>query len=452
MSERIKVEVDETRVHATVTIMPGPRCGSDALDQSLVDAGVVHGVCSRTRRKVNRALSAPNRRLEACVIATGQAPVHGCAERLELHFDGSRIAAGTERDGRLNFHARGLLKPAAAGQHVATLHPQVDAAHGVSVEGLRLTATPIPRVATLPRFGLGVVLQSDGRLVATRAGVIDYAAGERLDVVVDYEHRGDVDLRSGHLESRGSLSVHGTVQKNFAVLAEASLAIRGAIAGGSAYSEGDIIVSEKIRTAEYAVVAAGKDVRARLAETAVIQAGETLTVEEDCINSQLHAKVVAVRGRTVGGVIRAEKSIIVRDVGSAQGTPTLLAAGEPLPSPLESACRNATLLDKLESGGKGQTQQGRAGEDSPADATQEARSRSRRVAARAVRLRRIEALLTEASIEIHGVAHPGVTIMLAGRRRLLDQGSCNARFSVDPKTGGIQRTPLAPLGKTGSGN
>jgi hypothetical protein len=343
--------------------------------------------------------------------------------RLQLAFDPELAPGSVDDDGHMNFLERGLLKVVAAEQLLGSVvPPQAD--------------DSVP--ATKLKLGSGVVIGGDGALYARRAGVVLYQPGQVLDVVAQHIHQGPVDLRTGHLDMPGSLTVKGDIERLLQARASGDLEVMGSVSG-SLYAGGSVRVSGSVRGGDSGRVLAEHDVTIRTCESAEVAALGVLRVR-DAVNSQLQAQQVIVSGRLRGGSTIGERSVIVKEAGAPSGTATLLRAGEPVELPALEDVQRAVTMQKLRrmaerggvrdafgSRGDARAKGGKMGRLNAALSAQELQERARYAERRAQ-------LVRTAVIEL-GLAHPGVELRIGAARLGFEQTVRGLRYALSPETG-----------------
>ncbi len=166
--------------------IPCPEPSLDDLYGALADHGVVWGVLDDAlERLLHGGVNEP--------VARGVAPVRAQDATVQLHAVDAR---GTERFVR-------------AGALLARVESARRGADGTTVTG-RAIGVGEPRPAEL-RLGDGAIVESDGRIVATRDGHARFKDGV-VTVTASLVHTGDVRASSGELTSPGSIEVTGSVE------------------------------------------------------------------------------------------------------------------------------------------------------------------------------------------------------------------------------------------------
>ncbi len=385
-------------VEAQVLVRSGPPADRKSLDEVLQAAGVVFGIDEEACEHVAGCLQDSDFEIDELVVARGSAPVRGEDGRLELQFNPELLAGRLRGDGTLDFRDRGLLAPVEPGEVIAIYTPPTESRPGRSVEGRELAAEPARD--PLPTLGQGVELAESGEIRASIAGVVSFQENSILAVTSDFQHQGDVDLKSGNLEMEGSLVITGDVARNASASATADLLVNGMVEGGTLRANGSVTVGGGVIGSETSHVVAGGDLACNHADGADLRCGGTLSIGANVIKSRLTARRIVVgkdRGSVVGGELRAAESISLCDVGSKLSTRTVLAIG-----PIQD------YRIPLEAGAK-------AGDTA---------SRIRIVGTDAE-------LLPKAVVQIAGVAYPGVVIKLGPYELQIQDSVRSVRFVWD---------------------
>jgi uncharacterized protein (DUF342 family) len=158
-----------------------------------------------------------------------------------------------------------------------------------------------------------------------------------------------------------------------------------------------------------------------------------------CRIEATNIRMVRGRGTVLGGELHARNKIELRTAGNAQGTPTLLAVAD-LPAEHAALVRLEAEQSRLE---RTLGRQQRAAEPTGKHLRGAVRGQDRVLQER-LRLRKLQAeLLQHASIRILGSAHPGVTIRLGNRQRVLDLPESAHEFTLDEDRGEITRRRIS---------
>ncbi len=236
------------------------------------------------------------------------------------------LSGRVRTDGSVDFHDRSSLISASLNEVLGVYRGPTEGEPGSTVLGKKVPAKPGKDLP--PKLGKGVEMRDEGRVFATCMGVVTYRSGAILEVSDAFEHRGDVDLKSGDLKMEGSIVVTGAVTQNAKVIARGSIVVKGMVDGGSVESDGPITVMGGVVGEETASVRSGGDVVCRHSQGARIECIETLTIEQFSINSFLKARMIlsgTPGERILGGAAPAVEKIVVGEAGSKLGARTALS-------------------------------------------------------------------------------------------------------------------------------
>jgi hypothetical protein len=432
---RINIRITDDGMAAIASIQPGEPAGAAEVDAALAGAGVSFGVDAAACHLLSAALNDPQFCDQHVELAFGQQAQQGSHGFFEPAFHVG-IQAGTLRDdGSMDFYDRELLKPVAEGALVGRLYAAVSGIQGQRVDGGLLHVDAVREVRL--RLGPGVEADAEGRVHAKQAGIVAYTPEKLLDVVDHLVHKGDVDLRSGHLVMDGTLAVQGDVQRLFGVRVTGDVEIRGSVQGGSVYAGGDARIKNRVFGGDTGMVCAEGSLWARHAESARITCGGVLQLES-ATNCQLCAEDIKVTRGLRGGSTAAECSVVAQEAGSPHGgLSTVLSAAVPLERPVIEAQRalgaakTMPLADRRgAAAGRSEAHCSKGGKLARTNAGLQRRELEQKVQ----RAERRELLLASAYVQVTGVCHAGVVVEIGEVRLVLDQDQRGVRFSFDRET------------------
>jgi hypothetical protein len=430
---RIRIEVSDDRLNAHAVISQGEAENLDDLDRALAEAGVTHGIDEEVRERIGEGLADAEFQEARTCIASGSAPETGEDGRLELRFKVG-IAAGTERgDGTLDLRDRGMLKPVSDGDPIALRHPPEPGTPGCGVDGKSIEATA--GKDDLTTVGEGATEDACGEICAARDGVIQYQAHRLIDVTDHHIHSGDVDVRSGNLKTKGSLTVRGDILIGSTASAEADVEITGKVDNGSVCAGGNIQIVGGLIGGEGGSLSAEGDVGVRHVQNGVVTCGGDLAVSTDAVGGTLRSRSLRLEGRMIGGSAKVEEILSVDQAGSAMGTGTRLAAAQLLERPVIAA--HASLKEAGEQG-----RRDRGGSSTGAERRRKRLAGKGLLARKQEQNRQRNALLAKAHIDVRSVIYPGVTIELGIYKWTSEERMPATRFRWDAEAQRIVTEPL----------
>lgn len=439
-SMRIKLRVTADKMSAFARVEPGPAESAADLDAALAAAGIVQGIDGAAHSALSNALASEAASATELEIARGTAAGPSRAGRFEPAFHAGLQPGHVREDGTVDFHNRELLKSVSSGDTIGRLHPPIEGAAGVRIDGAPVPAKPPPPPAF--RVGPGAELLTDGRIVAISPGVVIYVEQRSIEVGRHYVHEADVDLRSGDLSMEGSIEIRRDVQRGFAVRATGDIEIKGTVDGGSASAGGNLKIAGGVRGSEGSMLSAAGDLTARHADRARLDSGGTLALSS-AVNSELSAAQIRIERSLRGGHAAAEIGLVTHDAGTSSQTETVVEAAVPREQP-EADVRSALRSVKLQRVvAQRMARSGTADRPKGGKLARELADAQRAELARKIeRAERQNALLPSAFVEVRGTAYAGVRVHIGPARLLVQNPIRNVRFTFDLERSAI-RTEVA---------
>ena len=432
MSERIEITTDEDGLRAVASVVAGPEAGRREIEAALDKAGVSRGLLDGRIEDLANALADPEFATRDWVLARGQPAQPGRDAALELCIDPGIRAASVDDTGRIDYRARGLITRVVAGQRLARIVTAVPGQPGARVDGDVIEVKP-PRT-TRVSVGDGATLAA-GEVVAARSGAALYRSDPHFDVVDLFEHRGDVDLRSGDLEMSGSVVVSGDVARGFIVRASGDVEIKGSVASGMVISGADARISGGVTAGSIGRVVARGSLFAHHAQGAILECGGDLYVEGDIVGGQAIGRTVSVKGKARSADVRAEDAIEVGEAGRRGGSQLVLAAAQPLmPSPHEVARASlaAARIRRRSRARVGNRIGAARARPRGARAQRDQVPLQRADTAKLVAMRRRQyQLAAGATVDIRGTAYPGVVVKIGTLVRVIETPTRAIRLRAD---------------------
>jgi len=439
---RIRIDVAADGMLAHISVAVGEAVMPAALDAALDEAGVCAGIDDAVRAQVAALLADPEAELPSTLIARGVPPQRGFDGYFTPAFEPGIRPGHLRDDGSMDFRDRELLKTVRAGDHVGKLALPTGGVPGLRVDGVSLPARP-GTVSPL-KLGEGIASDAQGALSALAGGAILYVPQRSLAIVRHLAHRGDVDLRSGHLDMQGSVLVQGSVTRGFHVRATGDVDVRGQCDGGEIQAGGNVRVMGTLRGGDQGGVQAEGAIVAARAESVELRAGGTITLHE-AVHAHLYAHQIAITKRVFGGVLEAEHAIDAESVGSAQGMATELRAGVLKPSTAD--LKRAVDQAKAERFARQRALASPRGDERPKGGKlgREQGGLVRGAIEQKIALAKArEELLRHAYVEVRGTLHAGSVIGLGDERHEIREDLEKIRFSFDVEARTLRLERIAP--------
>ncbi len=257
-------------------------------------------------------------------VAQGTPPRAGSDARIFYHFDTDPLKVGTIKEGgNIDFRDKGEIPRVNKGDLLVERVPPVEGTPGMDVKG-RPVLPPKPRNRRIRR-GKGTVLSEDGlQLTADQSGRPEVSADGKVFVFSEYKVRGDVDLKSGHVDFEGDIYVNGTVQKGFRVRGGKLTAKE--IVGAEILVRGDVMVTGGIIGADIRI---GGNLRAGFMNKSRVRAFGDVVIEKEAIDVDVETSGAFIlrAGSVYSSRVIAKKGIVAAQVGSDNSNPCLFVVG-----------------------------------------------------------------------------------------------------------------------------
>lgn len=320
----IQVLVERDRLEAYVLISNEPnrrQVTSDEILDKLELAGVRYGI---NLESVKRACLQCGPKMH---VASGLRPVDGQDARLVFHFDTENKAKPTENeDGSVDYKNINLFTTVCEGDVLAEKLPPVPGTAGIDVLGNAIQPKP-GRDIPLP---LGKNVVADGEKVIAAISGQAIFSNNKIHIAPVIVINGDVDFSSGNIEFTGNVTVRGSVQPGFSVIAGGDIEVQGTVCGGIVEGR-NITIRMGIQGMFRGHVKASQNVYAKFIENSNVSADEDVYVSDVILHSRVRAKhkviVEGRRGLIAGGQIAAGDEIRAKVAGTQLAITTDLEVG-----------------------------------------------------------------------------------------------------------------------------
>ena len=323
---RVRISYDEMEAYLTLPepVMEEPYELSDVFG-AIEAAGVKIGL---DKEKVE-AMVNENYYERECVIARGIPVEEGHDGYFDYKFDADFNKKPAYRaDGSVDYWSIHSIELVEEGQIIAEYVEPVDGSNGMSVKGKLLTAKrgrPLP-----PLTGRGFDRSEDNKTyTANTTGKIEMQ-NNRILISPVYEISGDVGLKTGHIDFRGDVVIHGNVPTGAIIKATGTVTIDGTVEGCRIEANKDVIIRGGMLGAGKGVVKTRGNLYAKFIEYATVQA-EGMVETDSLVNCKVDSNdKVYLRGKrasVVGGIIHAAKGVEAFNLGNDLGVKTEVFAG-----------------------------------------------------------------------------------------------------------------------------
>lgn len=292
----------------------------DALNK----AGIVFGINSKL---LARALESG----VEYIIAEGFPPVNGTDAEVKL-YEVSNLKPQIIDSDNVNHYELNLINHVKAGDWLGERKDPTPGFPGKSVRGKEIPAIPgrkLPllydRLSVRENYENGVTT-----LLAKKNGAV-YYKGDSIGVYDYLEIKGDIDFSTGNIDFDGYMSVKGTVEDNFSVVASNDLEILGDYGVGAADKisslEGNIYIKGGIAGKNKAVLRCKKNLYVKFLSDITVECEGSVYVGFYCMNSNVRAKQLIVespKGKITGGKIDVDIQVSAAEIGNKSESRTLI--------------------------------------------------------------------------------------------------------------------------------
>ncbi|WGS65253.1 DUF342 domain-containing protein [Marinitoga aeolica] len=322
-----KIKTTEDRIKAYLTLIYDGRIPTDReLLKSLHSAGIKHGI----KYDVLRSLALNPVYNEAIVVAEATLPEKGESGYVELFkLDEKKEVKNNEKIDFREF-AKNIIT-VEIGEKIGIIHPPKLGKPGKDIYGQKIPGRPgNPAKVVLEK---NVEKDEKGNIIAVASGELkirkDIDGTVYISIEEIYEINGDVDFNTGNIRFPGKVLIRGSVRPDFIVEADGDIEIYGEIELAKVISK-QTVKTNGIKGGNKGYIKA-KNIFARFAENAILEAEEAISIDKSMINCKvLSAKEVILDGynsKIVGGKIKALKKVEAYYIGSPMGVNTEVEVG-----------------------------------------------------------------------------------------------------------------------------
>ena len=326
------VEISPDKMQATLNIYPPIPGSTPLIDQDLSQllekAGVIYGIDPDARQQAQTFIGELRNEFCRIPVAVGNPPGPSTDAEIRFELEIGPLAGRELADGSIDFRERRIMVGVHAGQHIATKIPSIPGSPGINVLGEVMEAEEgndiKVKVSNDTAFS-----EDDMRVTATKDGVLSVVNKTIIKVCSRLLLPGDIDYKTGNVESGNSLSIRGSIPPGFKVTADGDIEIGGSVMSATVSSQANVVIKGGITGKTSRIEALG-DTDIRFIEQGTVESGGIVVIRTQSYYSRITA-VSDIRcqagSKVMGGDIIAGGNLTVADVGSDNCNSTLLAAG-----------------------------------------------------------------------------------------------------------------------------
>ena len=250
---------------------------------------------------------------------------------MKFNFSTTRkLVPEEDEKGNVDFKNIQLIQNVKKGDKLAEVTPPVPGKEGRTVLDERVVPE-LGKVAQMP-LGANTEISADNPniLISGIDGNVMLKSGL---VMVDsvYIIPTSIDFQTGNVQYVGSLHIKGDVKSGFEVQSDNDIQIDGLVEDAKIVSGGNVIIKKGFIGKGNGLIDARGDVILKFCENQNIKAKGNIIVGEAVLHCNLTSEssieVQGSKGTIVGGVIRATKGLVVKDLGNYQEVKTEVIAG-----------------------------------------------------------------------------------------------------------------------------
>mgnify|MGYP003439309343 FL=1 len=318
----LEIEVSRDKMSASLFIhetMDFIRMNQEDLKQQinkvLAENRIVHGLLP-----IHMESIVPSK---AILVAQGTPPIKGNDAKITYLQIPERKPVIRE-DGKADYYDLNFIFEILEGSWLGEKIPPEQGIEGQNVYGELLPATPGRDIPLKYDHKSAYEAEEDGKIVLRSriSGVLEHSQG-LISVNHHLPINGDVGIETGNLEFEGSISIRGTVQNGFSVIAKGDISIEGpeGVSGAKLIKsiDGDIYIRGGVFGLGETRIEAGGSIFVKNVNEANLYAGEDIHIGFYAIGSNLKAHSILLderKGKIIGGTAIAKSQIVTSISGN----------------------------------------------------------------------------------------------------------------------------------------
>lgn len=307
--------------------------------------GIIHGL------KLNqiKEIVTGNKWDEFFEIAETTPAINGQDAKIELNITINQdLQPQMRSDGSVDYRDIKSYISVAKGQVIAVKYPPSAGKPGISLNGESIQPTP-GKDLQLPN-GKNTEISSDGKqLIASTNGII-YKEGASLHIVEMLHIDGNVDFNIGNVKYSGDVLINGDIHPGFSVEADGTVHVKGDVESARVVSRnGRVIVEKGILGKGETLISAKLGIVMCFAQEATLITEGLINFEKFIIHCDCTCETMEGHGpgaSIMGGEVKAEKSITVKNIGSENGSLIKVVLFDKQKWAIEEKIKELLILEK----------------------------------------------------------------------------------------------------------
>ena len=260
---------------------------------------------------------------KAIIVAKGTAPIKGDDAKVE-YLEIPKRKPVIREDGRADYLDMNFITEIHEGDWLGEKIPAKGGTSGKNIFGEVISAPTGRDIPLKYDKKTAIEVEEDDKIIlrAKNNGVVEHRQG-LLSVSPHLPIDGDVGYETGNIQFNGSVSIHGTVQNGFSVIATGDISIDSleGINGAKLIKStgGDIFIRGGVFGLSKTIIEAKNNIFAKHVNEATLIAGNDIYIGSYVLGSNLSANKIIVderNGKIIGGKSVAKDSIITAISGN----------------------------------------------------------------------------------------------------------------------------------------
>ncbi|WP_167505927.1 DUF342 domain-containing protein [Desulfosediminicola flagellatus] len=324
--------ITSDRMKCSISIHPPLENAHSLADEDLYELiareGITSGLIPDQIQLAEEIIQQRLLEFNVIVFAKGKKAVNGTDAYLKFEMETGPLPGKILKDGTIDFRERKIFVPVSKSQVIARKVQPTQGTSGKTIMGERIDPKPGIDIAVNTLKDATYSLKTR-KVTATADGVLSIVGDTIIKVCSRQEIMSDIDYATGHIESRNSVLIHGSVQPGFRIKTDGDLEIRGSVMSTQISSLSNIVIKSGITGKNSSVTAEG-DIDIYFIEQGKLQAGSNCIIRKQSYYSRIIAgkNIHCTKDSTiVGGKVIAGGNLILGSIGSANASPALICAG-----------------------------------------------------------------------------------------------------------------------------
>ena len=326
------VNISFDKLYASLLIYPPlperKALHADNLDELLQSSGLCYGIDQNAVEKAKQIIAAGKIEITEVPIAEGTLPGKGTDAHLVYALEVGPIAGLCLEDGSIDFRERKIMVGVKEDESIATKVPAVPGTPGKNVLGEVIE----------PKSGKDIKVKTVGdahyseeslEVKATKDGVLSIVKDSTIKVSSRQKIDGDIDFKTGNIDSKGSLTIQGSVQPGFRIKSSGDLKIGGSCMSAQVECEANCVIKGGVTGKSSEVIVSG-DADIKFIEQSTLSAGGIVVIRSQSYFSQVSSQAdIRCDSSSIimGGSLIAAGNLTIGTVGSENSDAATLGAG-----------------------------------------------------------------------------------------------------------------------------